>query len=225
MDRSTPTLIQIGCAAFASLVAAGAPPHQWHSGADVAAPEVVSAVLPPGAVAAQARAATAPACDAGPVRRSERFRGEVRRGDRFSQVTGAGWVVRLEPIEYGWALHVSTSDRPAEDLSRLTPPWHFLPNPREIEGWHFRNADNTGPNDGSVNAPGSQREFIFSPAIGRGIDYAGSGTEAADVDRVRSFGRGWLFIESFGLTAPRAGERAALEALTFVVCLTWPAGQ
>src|SRR6185503_17865995 len=114
--------------------------------------------------------------------------------------------------------------REGEDLSTLTPPWHFVPNAREIEGWHFRNPDNTGPNDGSMNAPGYLREFIFSPLVGRQIEYKGSATAPADVEKVRSFGRGWLFIESYRLTPLRRGERAGLESLTFWGCLTWPAG-
>jgi hypothetical protein len=114
--------------------------------------------------------------------------------------------------------------RDAEDLSRLTPPWHFVPNPREIEGWHLRNADNTGPNDGSTNAPGEFREFIFSPRVGRDLDYHGSATKAEDVELVRSCGRGWLHMDSVRLTAVRRGERASLESVTFSVCLTWPAG-
>jgi len=91
-------------------------------------------------------------------------------------------------------------------------------------GVHFRNTDNTGQNDGSVNTPGALREFIFSPQVGREIQYNGSATAAEDVAKVRSFGRGWLFIESYRLTPPRKGERAALESLTFSACLTWPAG-
>ena len=31
----------------------------------------------------------------------------------------------------------------------------------DIVGWNFRNADNTGENDGSVNAPQEIREFNF----------------------------------------------------------------
>ena len=50
----------------------------------------------------------------------------------------------------------------------------------------------------------------------------GSGTTVEDVDKVRAFGRGWLFIESYGLTRPQRGERAAFETITFSACLTWP---
>ncbi|MEO7193089.1 MAG: hypothetical protein ABI051_18750 [Vicinamibacterales bacterium] len=179
----------------------------------------------PASVSNTSRQSVTPvACGGEPGRRFDRVHGAVERGERFNATTGAGWMLRLEPLEHGWALQVSTTDRPAEDLSRLTPPWQFVPNPREIEGWHFRNAINTGPNDGSVNAPGPLREFIFSPLVGREIEYAGSATTAADVERVRSFGRGWLFTESYRLSPVGSGGRADIEALTFWACLTWPAG-
>ena len=120
-------------------------------------------------------------------------------------------------------LEVTQKGREGEDLSRLTPPWHFVPNAREIEGWHFRNKDNTGPNDGSVNAPQEIRDFIFSPEVGRGIEYNGSATTSEDVARVRAFGRGWLRLDHYELSPPRRGERATIESLTFTVCLTVPA--
>jgi hypothetical protein len=165
----------------------------------------------------------APRCESETGRKAERIQGEVSSGNQFSQITPAGWILRLVPVPEGWFLEVSTKDRETEDLSRLTPPWHFVPNAREVEGWHFRNADNTGPNEGSVNAPQELREFIFSPQVGRGIEYNGSATSAEDVAKVRSFGRGWLLIEAYQLTPPRKGERAAFESLRFSACLTWPA--
>jgi hypothetical protein len=167
--------------------------------------------------------ATAPACQSQENRQAERLQGTVKRGEKFVGTTPAGWIVRLLPGSAGWFLEITTKGREAEDLARLTPPWHFVPNPREIDGWHFRSADNTRPNDGSVNAPQELREFIFSPEVGRGIEYNGSGTTAEDVEKVRAFGRGWLFIETYTLTAPRRRERAAFEAITFSACLTWPA--
>jgi hypothetical protein len=167
--------------------------------------------------------ATAPACQSDGHRRAERLEGAVKRGEKFVGTTPAGWVVRLMPESTGWFLEVTTKGRETEDLARLTPPWHFVPNAREIDGWHFRNADNTGPNEGSVNAPQAIRDFIFSPDVGRGIEYNGSGTTAQDVEQVRAFGRGWLFIKKYTLTEPRRGERAAFEAITFSACLTWPA--
>jgi hypothetical protein len=131
-------------------------------------------------------------------------------------------MFRLMPSEDGWFIQVSVRGRDADDLARFTPPWHFVPNPLDLDGWHFRNADNTGPNDGSVNAPGELREFIFSPEVGRSIEYHGSGTTTAEVERVRAYGRGWLHIDAYRLTPMRRGERAAFESLTFSACLTWP---
>ena len=162
-------------------------------------------------------------CEAAAGRKAERVRGTVTRGDPFTRATPSGWIVKLAPDPHGWFLQVTMKGRETEDLSRLTPPWHFVPNPREIEGWHFRNAANTGPNDGSVNAPQELRDFIFSPAVGREVEYDGSATTPESVEKVRSFGRGWLSIESYRLTPPRPGKRAAFESMTFSVCLTWPA--
>lgn len=155
-------------------------------------------------------------------RDAEEIHGEVNGGRGFAASTPSGWLLRLTPVKSGWFLSISVKGRETEDLARLTPPWHFVPNPREIEGWHLRNRDNTGPNDGSVNAPRELREFIFSPEVGRSIEYHGSGTRAEDVERVRAFGRGWLHLSSYRLTPPRRGERAAFEWLQFSACLNWP---
>ena len=168
--------------------------------------------------------AVVPRCTLEPGRRAEQVKGEVIKGKPFGKSTRGGWILKLVPIEEGWFLEITTKSRPREDLSRLTPPWHFVPNAREIEGWHFRNQDNTGPNEGSVNAPRELREFIFSPQVGRGIEYNGSGTTPEDVAKVQSFGRGWLHLDEFRLTPPRRGERASFEWLKFSACLTWPAG-
>lgn len=167
----------------------------------------------------------APRCIPSSGRKADVIRGEVASGDSVLVVTPGGWILRLRPgHEGGWFLEVSQPGRESEDLSRLTPPWHFVPNAREIEGWHFRNKDNTARNDGSVNAPQAMREFIFSPQVGRDIEYNGSATTPEDVAKVESFGRGWLRIEDFRLTPPRRGERAAFEWLKYTACLTWPAG-
>jgi hypothetical protein len=108
----------------------------------------------------------------------------------------------------------------SKDLSRLTPPFHFVPNPRYLEGWHFRNADNTGPNSSgakNVNSPPRIREFVFSPEV---ANMNGKPT-TADISRVGQFGRGQLEILDFGLTGLRRGERASFTWLRFRVTLRW----
>ena len=166
-----------------------------------------------------------PRCEPVAGRRAERVDGRIARGETFSHVTPAGWILRLVPVEEGWFLQVASKDRSNDDLARLTAPWHFTPNPRQIDGCHFRNAENTGPNDGSVNAPQELREFIFSPRVGRDIQGADAKTSPTieEVEAVRSFGRGWFLIESYRLTPTRRGERASFESLQFSACLTWVA--
>ena len=168
--------------------------------------------------------AAAPACETEPGRLAEQLEGQLIRGETLFETVPGGWALRLVPVDYGWRLEITMPGREDEDISRLTPPWHFVPNPRNIEGWHFRNSTNTGPNDGSVNAPQELREFIFSPEVGVSLGYNGSATSVEDVEKVRSLGRGWLFIESYTLSPPREGEKAAFESLVFTACLTRPQG-
>ncbi len=57
----------------------------------------------------------APRCQPQPGRKAEQIQGEVRRGDRFSRMTPAGWILRLVPGPEGWFLEVTTKDwAPAE---------------------------------------------------------------------------------------------------------------
>jgi hypothetical protein len=89
-----------------------------------------------------------------------------------------------------------------------------------VEGWHFRNADNTGPNDGSVNAPQEERGSLFSPEVGRSFDYPLTGPEAEEL--ARQAGRGMLTIRNlvFGNLVP--GEKAWIESMDFTIDLEWP---
>jgi hypothetical protein len=148
--------------------------------------------------------------------------GGARAGEAFEAGFSDAYSLRLAPIEHGWSVEIRERGRD-ENLARLTPPWHFVPNPRDLEGWHFRNADNTAPNDGSVNAPGEVREFYFSPEVGRTLEYSGSATPPEVVDSVRAYGTGQLRVTSFVLTAPRSGERASFQSITFQACLVWRA--
>jgi hypothetical protein len=166
-----------------------------------------------------------PDCEPSADRGAQAFRGSLTAGESWVATTPGGWILRLVPTPEGWLVQVTAIGRKEEDLARLTPPFHFTPNPRFIEGWHFRNVENTGPNDGSVNAPQELREFIFSPRVGQEIQgpSATSGPTLADVEEVRAFGRGWLSIESYSLSPPGPGERASFRSLEFSACLTWPA--
>jgi hypothetical protein len=83
------------------------------------------------------------------------------------------------------------------------------PNATSIEGWHFRNEDNTGPNTGELNFPQHEREFIFSPEAPQLI---GKEIVGEDTERIRAFGRGILSIERLKLSpAIRGGTANILE--------------
>jgi hypothetical protein len=153
------------------------------------------------------------------------FTGEVKAGDAFERPFGPGFLFRLEPSEPGWTIVIHEKGR-EEDLSRLTPPLHGVPNPRDIEGWHFRNADNTGPNEPgekNVKAPGDLREFVFSPEVGRSIDgpNAMAGPTPEQIGKVRSYGQGILKILGSRLGNLEPGKRACMEWMRFEVSLSW----
>jgi len=167
-------------------------------------------------------------CRSEPGREAALIRAEVGAGEEFE--TNAGpFVFRLTPNERllsefsGWHIGVFQAGR-RDDLARLSPPLRFQ-RTVDIQGWHFRNADNTGPNDGTVNFPQEQREFIFSPEVGRTIEYRGSGTSAEDVERVKAFGRGKLTILDYQLTPPQRGGSARFLRMKFDVCMSWPSGK
>jgi hypothetical protein len=78
------------------------------------------------------------------------FSGTVLQGETFSRPFG-GFAFNLVPTEFGWRIDITEGER--HYLANMTGPAHFVPNAIEIEGWHFRNSSNTGPNTGEINAP------------------------------------------------------------------------
>ena len=163
------------------------------------------------------------ACSHQPTRQQISFTGAVKAGEHFQLPFGERFIFSLEPSDFGWLVAVHEKDT-EEDLSRLTPPFHFVPNPREIEGWHFRNELNTGPNDGSVNGPQEEREFVFSPEVGRTIQgpTAHWSVSSEEVERVTSFGRGVLHIERLLLSPVKRGDRAKILEMDFHCTISWP---
>jgi hypothetical protein len=161
-------------------------------------------------------------CEAPAGYQARELSGGARAGQAFEAPFSDRYALHLAPIDHGWRIEVREPGRD-ENLARLTPPWHFVPNPLDLEGWHFRNEANTAPNDGSVNAPGVEREFYFSPEVGRSLEYTGSTTPPEVVDSVQAYGTGVLTITSYELTPPRAGERASFQSIRFQACLIWRA--
>lgn len=142
------------------------------------------------------------------------FSGELERGQTFSRGFHDSLLFKLVPSRFGWTLSISTVSRPEEDMTRLTPPFHAVPNPRDIEGWHFRNEMNTGPNDGSVNAPDSVREFIFSPRVGITINDPPS---IEQIEQIKRDGTGILTITSIELGNLIPNDHAYISRMKFLV--------
>jgi hypothetical protein len=201
----------------------------------------------------QAAAATAasdvdvPPCQPGAGREVRAIGGEIAGEHDYREDLGNGWTFALVRDAFGW--NVRVLDAKGMDLTQLTPPYRFAPNAREIYGWHFRNTDNTGPNDGTVNAPQRRRLFTISPGVSGTGGFKPSAADAADAGTASSGGaatadgeaspspdgavaaggdasadgRGMLTILDYGLADLEPGVQARMVYLKFAACLSWPA--
>ena len=133
---------------------------------------------------------------------SESFRGELAAGQRFRRAFAGRFEFLLEPNPTGWEIVVRELGM-QENIARLTPPLHLVPNPREIEGWHFleRPEDCTDRPYKAEAGPENPRKFIFSPEVGKRIDGPKSPKplNASQISEIERFARGVLTIESHTL--------------------------
>ncbi|OWU86386.1 hypothetical protein ATO6_06090 [Oceanicola sp. 22II-s10i] len=139
----------------------------------------------------------------------------LEAGERQAIGFGPGLVLVFDPAPHGWSARVTDAAR--RDISGMSAP-RFGVDPRDLAGWHFRNAANTGPNAGDVNAPQSARDIRFDPGLA-GTAGVRPG-EPADADAAP--GRGLLVLRDVVLTPPEAGQRARMLTVTLDLCLTWP---
>jgi len=163
-------------------------------------------------------AAPAQTCEPTPLRHAREIQGEIAGKNSFTARVDDAWIFSLEPADYGW--DVRLRDAQQMDLTQITPPFRMAPNPREIYGWHFRNAANTRGNTGDVNAPQQLRLFEFSRALSGtgGFRPPRDAPEPEDPNH----GRGALTMLDMGLADLEPGQKARMNYLKFHVCLTWP---
>jgi hypothetical protein len=139
---------------------------------------------------------------------TDRITGRVTAGERFRRPFGGRFEFILDPTPSGWLIVITEYGRD-ENLSRLTPPLHFVPNPREIEGWHLSDTptDCTTRPYAAESGPENPRKFIFSPEVGTRIDAATSGRSITpdDIEVIQRFGRGTFEIGRFKLEPGQDG--------------------
>lgn len=167
------------------------------------------------------------------------FQGEVQRGDtivhRFSH-DDIIYEFRLDPVSHGWQIWIGDPARRDRNYVTVsTPPFRGI-NPAKIEGWHFRNADNSGPNEpgpGNVNAPQKKRWFAFAPdaashrAAAEALEILlwPDGNDTAEVnaakEQFQKFPKtgGLLQIEALKFGNLTANERAWIERMAFSVTI------
>jgi hypothetical protein len=171
--------------------------------------------------------------------RTLKFSGGVSQRRFFEKQIGTNLFFRLIPEELGWALSVGDKTSPENNFaSVVTPPYRGI-NAIHVEGWHFRNADNSGANQAganNVNAPQEVREFYF---VLDGGDYrkAFDALQAMlwphsfsqrQIDQAQSAhgklskGHGKLTIRGLTLYSLEAGKQAGINSMTFDVAFDLP---
>lgn len=92
-----------------------------------------------------------------------RLHGEVHRPEKFDKEIGRGLVFRLAPSDFGWDIEVGPKGGTDNYMDCVNEPLHGV-TPFQIEGWLFRNDDNTAPRKPSemlTPGIGEKREFQF----------------------------------------------------------------
>lgn len=140
--------------------------------------------------------------------RAQTFSGEISGRHIYAQQIEPNLYLELQPIEFGWRIKLRDDNH--MDLASAASTPRFGISPLDLEGWHFRNAANSGANDGGINAPQQERRFSFSI----------SSADRKNLDKKLGFG--WLMVRDLGLADLRKGQRARLVYLRFDGCLMIP---
>ena len=167
--------------------------------------------------------------------RTALFSAEVIRGQPYRRELWDGLRFELRPRELGWEMAVLDSVRPKENLAQIRTSTADGPDPRLLEGWHFRSvapgAGKRDPGKGDWGAWLKTRVFQFSRDPARGLPPpspaaakapAAGGAEDAieDEDEVDPPpGRGVLTVESVKLGPAAEGAREGIETMRFTVAI------
>lgn len=170
--------------------------------------------------------------------RAPKFSGEVLKGRSFEKQVRANLYFRLVPDELGWSISVGSKAGENNFCGVVTPPYRGV-NGIYIEGWHFRNSDNSGPNEPgakNVTAPQRLRQFYFvldDADYRKAFDalqillwpYTYSKQQIDEAENVHAKlpkGRGSLNIRDLKLNTLEPGKQAGIDQMTFDVELIVP---
>jgi hypothetical protein len=173
------------------------------------------------------------------VQRTVRFSGAVSKGQTFVRQLEPNLFFRLVPAELGWTISIGNKTGAEKNFCGVvTPPYRGI-NAIDIEGWHFRNADNSGTNASgpkNVNAPQEIREFNFvvnDSDYRKGFDalqvllwpYSFSQQQIDQAQAVHARlpkGNGKLTIRDLKLNTLEAGKQAGIDEMMIDVELNLP---
>lgn len=158
------------------------------------------------------------------------LQGQIARGESLALPLEGGLMFRLAPLGEDWEIQITPTEEAAEQAAGaetpadysfvITPPFRTL-NSRQLQGWHFRTADNSGPNapgPNNVNAPQEQRHFCYvldaesyTLAFSR---FHEQGNFAAGLEDIHAAGAHFT-IQSLELGNLVPGEQAWIESMQF----------
>jgi hypothetical protein len=161
-----------------------------------------------------------------------RFSGEVTRDQKYTHALPGNLEFRLLPSPEGWSISMGRPGERNEDFVGIAGPYHGMI-PSIIEAWHFRNADNTGPNKGEVNAPDETRDFSFVmneaqyKTFSHALDLWSGATEKERNDGAKMLlnaprRKGTLHIVDMELGGLENGTHPWFESMKFNVDLCYP---
>jgi len=163
------------------------------------------------------------------------FSGELKRGESFQKKISEGLVFCLTPSSFwvengGWTLNISDETGvPCDDnfAGIVTPPFRGGDNATFIQGWNFRNEDNTGASEANAITANSMTRYfsfvftqseydaIFNDAFNLPTD------ENVDASKILT-SRGVLTIVDLKLGNLILNEIAWIESMKFEVKIYLP---
>ena len=148
------------------------------------------------------------------------FSDKVVAGQSYRKQLSKNYAFGLVPLDDGWFVNVIYRGRQV----LLTIPFYPPARPYFIEGWHFRNSDNTGPNGPgpkNVNAAQRTRYLSYSPECWSGHICDAESEISAFHGPVSCF---IVTVDSMELGNLVPNEKANIQRMAFTVKFAYATG-